>query len=126
MSFTADACGGVGCEINGSSRCRNFIAQWPDSGSAFALTPVAAKSSMNPGELVGIYASSPGAKRMFCKNCRSPIAGSSESMKDSLFINLGSLDDDPGVRPSVHMFVGSKAPSYEITEQAAAVQRFLV
>jgi hypothetical protein len=27
---------------------------------------------------------------------------------------VGTLDDDPGVRPSRHIFVGSKAPWYEI------------
>jgi len=26
------------------------------------------------------------------------------------------LDDDPGVRPESHIFVGSKAPWYDITD----------
>jgi hypothetical protein len=29
---------------------------------------------------------------------------------------LGTLDDDPGVRPERHVFVGSKAPWFEITD----------
>jgi hypothetical protein len=29
---------------------------------------------------------------------------------------LGTLDDDPGVRPSLHLFVGSKAPWHDIAD----------
>lgn len=29
---------------------------------------------------------------------------------------LGTLDSDPGVRPQKHVFVDSKAPWYEITD----------
>jgi hypothetical protein len=29
---------------------------------------------------------------------------------------LGTLDDDPGVRPSIHIFTGSKAPWFDITD----------
>jgi hypothetical protein len=32
-------------------------------------------------------------------------------------IALGTLDDDPGVRPESHIFVGSKAPGFEITDE---------
>ena len=31
-------------------------------------------------------------------------------------VALGSLEDDPGIRPTEHIFVGSKAPWYEITD----------
>jgi hypothetical protein len=30
---------------------------------------------------------------------------------------LGVLVDDPGIRPSFHVFVGSKAPWFEITDE---------
>jgi hypothetical protein len=29
---------------------------------------------------------------------------------------MGSLDDDPGLRPQAHIFVGSKAIWYEIAD----------
>jgi hypothetical protein len=52
---------------------------------------------------------------LFCPRCGSPMprrdAGRSMSM-----IPMGSLDDDPGIRPSGHIFVGSKAPWFEITD----------
>jgi hypothetical protein len=31
-------------------------------------------------------------------------------------VALGSLEDDPSIRPSEHIFVGSKAPWFEITD----------
>jgi hypothetical protein len=31
-------------------------------------------------------------------------------------VALGSLVDDPGIRPTHHIFVGSKAPWFEITD----------
>jgi hypothetical protein len=31
-------------------------------------------------------------------------------------VALGSLEDEPGIRPTEHIFVGSKAPWYEITD----------
>jgi hypothetical protein len=31
-------------------------------------------------------------------------------------VTMGTLVDDPGIRPSMHIFVGSKAPWHEITD----------
>jgi hypothetical protein len=31
-------------------------------------------------------------------------------------VPMGALDDDPGIRPQRHIFVGSKAPWYEIAD----------
>ena len=31
-------------------------------------------------------------------------------------VNLGALRDDPAIRPSAHLYVGSKAPWHEITD----------
>jgi hypothetical protein len=32
--------------------------------------------------------------------------------KGDLYLAMGTLEDDPGVKPSSHMFVGSKACAY--------------
>jgi hypothetical protein len=37
---------------------------------------------------------------------------------------MGTLDDDPGVRPVCHVFVGSKAPWYEIGDDLPQYQDF--
>jgi hypothetical protein len=40
-------------------------------------------------------------------------------VRDGTFVHVapGSLVDEPSVRPSEHIFVGSKAPWYEITDE---------
>jgi hypothetical protein len=123
-------CGGVRYEISGKlenaglchcSMCRR------NSGSAFvAAAQVASKDfKWTKGQdLIGRYKSSPGAQRIFCKNCGSPMAGGGDPMGETFFINLGSLDDDPGVRPGAHIFVGSKAPWFEITDQLPQFKEF--
>ena len=61
------------------------------------------------------YQSSSGNLRAFCKVCGSnmPVL---EDEGDHVNIPAGSLDDDPMVRPVVHIHTASKAPWYEITD----------
>jgi hypothetical protein len=40
---------------------------------------------------------------------------------ETLGLAMRTLDDDPVIRPSFHVFVGSKAPWFEITDH---LQRF--
>ena len=56
----------------------------------------------------------PGRERCFCKKCGSPLV-STDSGKITEVV-LGTVDGDPGVRPCEHIFVGSKAPWYEIAD----------
>ncbi len=37
---------------------------------------------------------------------------------------LGPLDDDPGIRPQMHVFVASKAPWYEIADDLPGFDGF--
>ncbi|HEX5686858.1 MAG TPA: GFA family protein [Ideonella sp.] len=59
-------------------------------------------------ELVKTYESSPGNLRAFCTGCGSnmPVL---EDEGSHVIIPAGGLDDDPGVRPVVHIHVASKA-----------------
>lgn len=68
------------------------------------------------GGLVRTYASSPGVARTFCPDCGSTLQYVAESHAGGFWVAVGTLDDDPLVRPSLHMFVGSKAPWYEIAD----------
>ena len=63
------------------------------------------------------YQSSPGEYRTFCSNCGSNLITELEQNPDVLGVPLGILDDDPGVRPERHVFVGAKAPWFEITDK---------
>src|SRR5258706_13893184 len=50
-----------------------------------------------------------------CKACRSLLYS---VVRDGAFVNvtLGTLVDEPTIRPSAHIFVGSKAPWFTITD----------
>ena len=67
-------------------------------------------------ELITRYRSSPDVARTFCARCGSTLQFLRESKPEIVFVTLGVLDDDPGVRPASHIFVGSKAPWFEITD----------
>jgi hypothetical protein len=59
----------------------------------------------------------PGAKRfitVFCRVCGSTMPRT--GLPEYVVIPAGSLDDDPGIRPEMHIFVGSKADWHEITD----------
>ena len=74
-------------------------------------------------ELVTRYESSPGNKRCFCSECGAnmPVI---RSWENHVVIPAGTLDDDPGVRPVVHIFTGSQAPWYEIRDDLPQFQEF--
>jgi hypothetical protein len=81
------------------------------------------RASANPAEfewlqgegLVTFYESSAGNHRGFCSVCGSPIV---TRFDDGSYhgVPLGALDDDPGVRPELHVHVASKAPWFTITD----------
>jgi hypothetical protein len=62
---------------------------------------------------VATYESSPGTVRAFCPTCGSNLPVLED---DGAHVNIpaGTLDDDPGVRPIVHIHTASKAPWVEI------------
>lgn len=113
-------CGGVRYEVHGNpsnagychcSMCRL------QSGTAFsAVASVDAnRFRWTAGEdLVSRFESSPGVERIFCRTCGSNL-GLLEGGKIAM-IGLGTVTDDPGVRPTSHIFVGSKAVWHEITD----------
>ena len=60
----------------------------------------------------------PNAERFgnsFCRVCGSPMPRAM-STREIVLIPAGSLDDDPKIRASCHIYVGSKAPWHEITD----------
>jgi hypothetical protein len=68
-------------------------------------------------DLLGRWPSSERVFRVFCTRCGSTIAAwPSDPAVESVWVMMGTLDDDPGVRPSLHIFVGSKAPWFEIAD----------
>ncbi|MGH7856303.1 MAG: GFA family protein [Candidatus Binatia bacterium] len=95
------------------SQCRRA------SGSAFATNASASAERVRfvaGRELISEFESSPGKFRGFCSRCGSPIYNRRPTVPDVLRIRLGLLRDDPGVRPSAHIWVGSKAPWFDIED----------
>jgi len=64
--------------------------------------------------LVKIYETPEGAGWCFCSECGSSLAGTDNGKITS--IALGTVEGDPDIRPASHIFVGSKAPWYEISD----------
>jgi hypothetical protein len=63
--------------------------------------------------LLGRYHSSPDKVRVFCSNCGSQLYAHREGQQH-YFLRLGSLDDDPNVRPANPIWLSQKAPWYDI------------
>ena len=115
-------CGGIRYEIDAEltavsnchcGQCRKA------SGAAFgtgATIPTASFRFLAGEELLKEWESSPGKRRCFCGRCGSPILKRNDARPEILRLRLGTLDTDPGVKPSKHIYVGSKAPWVEIKD----------
>ncbi len=87
-------------------------------GSAFTMEVIAKSEGyrlVRGDECIASYESSPGFHRPFCSRCGSPLP---IEPPDGNFIVMpaGSLEGDPGLRPSMHVFVADKAAWDEITD----------
>jgi hypothetical protein len=115
-------CKGIAFEVDGPlgpimgnchcSMCRK------SSGSAFETVVSAPRSALRwiQGEsLVTRYASSDTVRRCFCRTCGSHVPDP-QAKGEQVFIPAGALDDDPGLRPAAHIFVGSKASWHDIRD----------
>jgi hypothetical protein len=83
------------------------------SGSAFAANASVRADRLRwlaGVELVREFASSPAQRRGFCGRCGAPLYARIVGRDDVLRIRLGSLEDDPGIRPVAHVHVASRAP----------------
>ena len=113
-------CGGVKFEIDEArsltychcSNCRKL------SGAHIAsyVHVDADKFRFVAGEdLIQSFESAPGSFRNFCRVCSSTVPGKAAYLT-TVSIPAGLFDDDPGVRPKLHVFVRSKMPWVEIND----------
>ena len=89
------------------------------SGSSFAtnLAVSARDFVLVSGEhLLSSFQSSPGKRRYFCAVCGSPIYSQTVNTIDMVSVRCGTLDTDPGIWPSRHEYVASKALWFEICD----------
>ncbi|MBF2761727.1 MAG: GFA family protein [Ectothiorhodospiraceae bacterium AqS1] len=65
-------------------------------------------------DAIKVHETETGAGWCFCRECGSSLAGTERGRITS--ITLGTVDGDPNIEPGLHIFVGSKAPWYEIAD----------
>ena len=117
-------CGGVQYRIDGEipqivlchcARCRKA------TGSAFAaVAPVPSEQfHLQAGQaLLSEFESSPGVFRVSCRTCGSPLYSRRASQPDQVRVRIGTLDTVPAAAAMMHIFTGSKAPWFEIHDNA--------
>jgi hypothetical protein len=115
-------CGGVRYEISGKlfdalnchcTMCRKA------QGAAFRSRARVRSDDLRwiSGEhLLTFFESSPGNQRGFCRVCGSPILTKFVTDRSVVSLPLGALDDDPGIRPLMHVYVASKATWFAISD----------
>jgi hypothetical protein len=84
--------------------------------ATFVAAPLATFRWLGGADNIAAYQSSDQGERQYCRSCGSIAPMLVESMERAI-IPAGNLQGDLGTRPQCHMFVGSKAPWYEITDQ---------
>ena len=116
-------CGKVTYEINGvplvmhHCHCRVCRAA---SGAAVATNIIVATEDFkvtSGQESLGAFESSPSKHRFFCSGCGSPLYSHGQKTLHYVSVRSGTLDDDPGIRPSFHAYVASKAPWVAISDE---------
>jgi len=114
------ACGGVRFEIDEvrslthchCANCRKLTA------ATFATYAHVDKDKfrfISGEDQIARYESARGSFRAFCRVCSSLVPGQAPYLK-TISVPAGLLDDDPKVRPRLHVFTSSKAPWWEITD----------
>jgi hypothetical protein len=82
------------------------------TGSSFAASgrvPVSAFEVTAGEELIRAWRPPDGLGKYFCASCGGQLYARGEDA-DVLFVRLGAIDGDPGIRPSAHQWVSSAAP----------------
>lgn len=115
-------CGAIAYEINGElgpivnchcSMCRRW------HGAAFRTRCTVERKNfkwLKGEEHLSNYHSSEKVIKTFCKICGSNLISMYEDVSDYIGLPIGGLEQDPGQRPIANIFVASKAPWYEITD----------
>lgn len=123
-------CEGVRMEIDAAlgpviachcSQCRR------STGSAFnpnASVPADSFRIVAGKELVREFSRAPGAHRAFCSRCGSPLYGRRDANPTIVRVRLGTLEDTQGARPIAHIFTGSKADWFEITDNLEQFEEY--
>jgi hypothetical protein len=89
------------------------------SGASFAtniLVAADAFSVIEGREKLASFESSPAKRRWFCSRCGSPIYSHADATSHVVSVRCGTLRSDPGLRPSWHAYVATRAPWTELCD----------
>ena len=116
-------CGRVSFEVDGDitdfshchcSQCRRL------HGAAFATFAAVSSNQFRyvSGENdISVYASSDSHDRVFCATCGSNIlVALLDEEPDTLYLSMSMIEGDPPRPQGYHIYVGSKAPWHEISD----------
>jgi len=110
------SCGGVRYQIDATPlvmyHCHCELCRRTNGASVATniLVPTGSFSVTKGASLLTAWESSPRKWRHFCSRCGSPIFSAAEATDAIRSVRCGTLDGDPGLRPSLHVYVAAKAP----------------
>ena len=121
-------CRVISYEINGElgviynchcSKCRRW------GGDAFRTSSIIKKKDFiwtsGEGKLAK-YQYNENVTKTFCSLCGANLISLYRDKPEIIGLSLGGLEQDPGVKPTAHIFVGSKAPWHEIADSLPQYQ----
>lgn len=105
----------IGGELSQMSHCHCSMCR-KIHGSLFATYFGATEMEYTSGEEhVHSYVSSSGFNRAFCNECGSVLPETNDGGSE-YYIPAGLLNEDPGIRPELHIFTESKSEAYSIND----------
>lgn len=115
-------CGGVRYSvaepfaISGYCHCRRCQQRTGTSSAASARTVPGSLTVTEGEELLGEWAPEDGWPKVFCSRCGSALWSRSPDVAGLLAVRLGTVDGEPGIRPSYRQFVAYRAVWEEIND----------
>ena len=109
-------CGGVRYEVTapplsvGYCHCTRCQRRTGTAASAQARLAPGSFRVVQGEELVRAYAPPDGFHKCFCSNCGGALWSKDPATETVMSVRLGTLDGDPGLRPTFRAFVAYAAP----------------
>lgn len=109
-------------EYSGYCHCSMCRATTGSAFSAFAAVREHRLKIDGGADLVETFRRGEDVLNHFCKRCGSVLYS---LVRDAEYahVQLGTVAGDPGIRPQMHVFFGSKAPWFEIGDELPRFER---
>lgn len=122
-------CGAVGYAVDDAfeyamnCHCSNCRRATGSAFKPFAGISSASLSLEKGNDAILIYGDREAAHDVHCGTCGSLLYS---VVREGRYVHvpMGTLGDGPSIRPTAHIFMGSKAPWYEITDGLPAYDEF--